>query len=245
MKGLLTLNGPVKQKGDRYTMLRKWVLKTLSPETIATLYRFTPDFISHKLTYAAAIERALQGLIDNIDWEKTLAFSTGGHQCHIYVNYDLVKKQNEEEFPKATARIVDQLCNMMTELTDPKTGDKLTPIFHFKGKTFKGPYEYEAPDLCVELFSKNEKIQINPRLGTKELWNPDPHFSSIHTRDGFWGMAGPRIKEGIELNAGLLDMTPTLLKLIGIDYVTDFDGKVLNRIMTSHAALASAADTAT
>ena len=233
LKGLLTLTGPVKQKGEVYTRLRKWVLKKFSPRTLATLYKLTPEFISHKLTYAAAIERTLQGLIDNIDWNKTLAFSTGGHQAHVYLNYDLMEKQRENDAAKASKKLVSKLCEMMSDLTDPKTGQKVSPVFHFKDQTFKGPYQYDAPDLCVELYSGKEKIQINPRLGTKELWNLDPHFSSIHSRDGFWAAMGPRIKRGVNLDAKLLDMSPTLLKILRVDSTNDFDGQVLDGVIAS------------
>ena len=232
-RGLLTLKGPVKQKGEVYTKLRKWVLKKFSPETLATLYRLTPEFISHKLTYAAAIERTLQGLIDNIDWDKTLAFSTGGHQAHIYINYDLVKKREDQDTTQTLTGVVNQLCDLMISLTNPKTGQKLTPVFHFKEQTFTGPYQYDAPDLCVELYSGNEKIQINPRLGTKALWNYDPHFSSIHSRDGFWAMMGPRVKPGVKMDASLLDLTPTILKVLGVNSTNDFDGHALDRIIAS------------
>jgi predicted AlkP superfamily phosphohydrolase/phosphomutase len=69
--GLLTVKGPVKNKGDRYTKLRRWVLKNMPPGAVASIYKITPDFVSHKLTASAAIERTLQGLIDNVDWDKT------------------------------------------------------------------------------------------------------------------------------------------------------------------------------
>src|SRR5438094_4667472 len=103
----------------------------------------------HKLTYAAAIERTLQGLIDNIDWDKTLAFSTGGHQAHIYANYDLVRKRENQDSTQTLRSLVSQLCDLMSSLTDPKTGQKVTPVFYFKDQTFNGPYLYDAPDLCV------------------------------------------------------------------------------------------------
>jgi predicted AlkP superfamily phosphohydrolase/phosphomutase len=122
---------------------------------------------------------------------------------------------------------------MMSDLTDPKTGEKLKPIFHFKNDTFQGPFQFEAPDLCVELFTKTEKIQVNPRLGTTELWSSSPHFSSIHTREGFWGMAGPNIKQRLELDAGLLDLAPTLLKSLGIAPPNDCDGRALDQILAS------------
>ena len=231
--GLLTVKGPVKNKGDTYTKLRRWVLKNMPPGMVAGIYKITPDFVSHKLTASAAIERTLQGLIDNLDWDKTLAFSTGGHQAHIYVNYDLVDKLKDEPSSPTVDDLVKKLCNMMSELTDPKTGEKLKPIFHFKDETFNGPFQFEAPDLCVELFTKTEKIQVSPRLGTPELWSSSPHFSSIHTREGFWGIAGPNLSPGVKLDAGLLDLAPTLLKLLGITPPSDCDGQVLDQIILS------------
>ena len=231
--GLLSLNGPVNNKIDRYTRLRRWVLRNMPPGWVAGVYKITPDFISHKLTASAAIERTLQSLIDNVNWDKTLAFSTGGHQAHIYVNYDLVEKLRDEAPSQTVDSLVQKLCGMMSELTDPKTGEKIRPIFHFKKETFKGPFQFEAPDLCVELFTKTEKIQVNPRLGTEELWSSSPHFSSIHTREGFWGLAGPKVKQGIEMEAGLLDMAPTVLELLGITPPADCDGHALNSVMIS------------
>ena len=229
--GLLSLNGPVNSKIDRYTKLRRWVLRNMPPGWVAGVYKITPDFISHKLTASAAIERTLQGLIDNVNWDKTLAFSTGGHQAHIYVNYDLIEKLKGEAPAQTVDGLVQKLCGMMSELTDPKTGDKVKPIFHFKEETFKGPFQFEAPDLCVELFTKTEKIQVNPRLGTEELWSSSPHFSSIHTREGFWGLAGPKVRQGVEMEAGLLDMAPTILNLLSISPPADCDGQSLDMVM--------------
>src|SRR5437773_11964598 len=106
---------------------------------------------------------------------------------------------------------------MMNDITDPNTGQKVTPVVHFKDQTFKRPYQYDSPDLCVELYSGKEKIQINPRLGTKELWNLDAHFSSIHCRDGSWAAMGPRIKRDVDLDSKLVDLSPTLLKILRVE----------------------------
>ncbi len=128
----------------------------------------------------------------------------------------------------AQSELRDKLINMMGQLIDPTTGEKVRPIFHLREDTFKGPFQDEAPDLCVELYSGDEKIQISPRLGTGKLWSLSPHFSSIHTREGFWALAGPNVKQGLRLDAGLLDLAPTLLQLLGIEPSTDFDGKILD-----------------
>src|SRR6266481_6040279 len=217
--GLLKTNNHVKQSGEVLTKFRSWILRNLSPETIARVYKISPSFISKRLTLSGSIDRILQNLLDNINWDETKCFSTGGHQAHFYIT-----NQDED-----TAReIRDQLTNIMSQLTDPATGQKVRPIFHLREDTFKGPFQDEARDLCVELYSGNEKIQISPRLGTGKLWSMSPHFSSIHTREGFWTLTGPIVKHGLRLDAGLLDLAPTLLYLLGINTTTDYDGKILD-----------------
>jgi predicted AlkP superfamily phosphohydrolase/phosphomutase len=228
--GLLTLNDRIKKKGETYGKLRKTVLKIVPPSFIARAYKITPSFISRNLTGFAAIDRILEGIIENVDWEKTLAYSTGGHQAHIYVNYRLVRERSGRGETNDISSVVAKVCDLMDQLTDPKTGEKLRPVFHLKDVAFKGPYQNEAPDLCVELYTQKDKVQINPRVGTKQLWSFSPHYSSIHTREGFWAIRGPLINEGIELNASILDMAPTLLRLLHVQVDTDFDGKVLDPI---------------
>ena len=218
--GMLKTNNHVKQSGEVLTRFRSWLLRNLSPETIARVYKISPSFISKRLTLSGSIDRVLQNLIDNISWDETKCFSTGGHQAHFYIT-----NQNGDV---AQSELRDKLINMMGQLIDPTTGEKVRPIFHLREDTFKGPFQDEAPDLCVELYSGDEKIQISPRLGTGKLWSLSPHFSSIHTREGFWALAGPNVKQGLRLDAGLLDLAPTLLQLLGFEGSSDFDGKILD-----------------
>src|SRR5260370_42162261 len=232
--GMLKTNNHVKQSGEVLTKFGSWILRNISPNTIAKVYKISPSFVSKRLTLSGSIDRILQNLIDNISWDETKCFSTGGHQAHFYI----INQKGD----MAQAEVRNKLINMMSELTDPTTGEKVRPIFHLREDTFKGPYQDEAPDLCVELYSGEEKIQISPRLGTGKLWSLSPHFSSIHTREGFWALMGPNVRQGIHLDAGLLDLAPTLLHLLGIETSTDFDGKVLDSALAlanPHAGLPS------
>ncbi len=43
-------------------------------------------------------------------------------------------------------------------------------------------------------------------------------------------LAGPQIKRGVQLDASILDMAPTLLRLLHVEAGKDFDGKVLDSI---------------
>src|SRR5207245_4712899 len=83
--GTLKTNNHMKQSGEVLTSFRSWLLRNLSPETIARVYKISPSFISNRLTLSGSIDRVLQNLIDNISWDETKCFSTGGHQAHFYI----------------------------------------------------------------------------------------------------------------------------------------------------------------
>jgi predicted AlkP superfamily phosphohydrolase/phosphomutase len=227
-KGMLTLKAgyPKKRQRDLYAPLRKMVLKALPAETIRTIYRMTPDSLAHRLTVSAQLERMLTGLVDSIDWDHTTAFSTGGPEAAVYLNYE---SPNVPATSGGRAEIVEELCRMFSQLTHPKTGEKITPVFHLKEKTFSGPFEYEAPDLAVELFVKGEKIHVKISFEPSgSLWSFSPHLSSQHVREGFWSMTGHGIPKEQNVNARLLDMAPTLLSMLGLEVPKDCDGSVLS-----------------
>jgi len=225
-KGLLTVKRGTVEKSNReiYTSLRKIILKTLPAEAIRTIYRLTPDSIAHRLTVTAQFERMLNGLVDSIDWEHTKAFSTGGPEAAVYLNYD------NPEVPKGLdgrAELVQQLRLLFSGLTHPKTGEKIVPVFHMREELFKGPFEGEAPDVAIELFCKGEKIHIKITFDPGNLWSFSPHLSSEHVREGFWSMTGPGLQRGLRMDARLLDMAPTLLNMLGLNVPEDCDGSAL------------------
>lgn len=226
-QGILTLkNRSEKKSREIYTPLRKMILKRLPPNAIKAVYRLTPDRIAHKLTVSAQHERTLTRLIDSIDWVNTKAFSTGGPQAAIYINstnYDGGSLQD----PGNRAELVVNLEGLLGELTHPSTGEKIRAVYHRREDTFQGPYAMEAPDLAVELFGKDEKIHINITLGSGNVWSFSPHLSSEHVREGFWCMAGPGIPKGLKLDASILDLAPTLEKMLGLEIPQDVDGKIL------------------
>lgn len=221
--GLLSVKSSPKRKEnwELYTSIRKMVLKTLPADAIRTIYRMTPNFIAHRLTVSAQFERMLMNLINSVDWEHTKAFSTGGPEAAIYLNYDNPEVPKTDE---GRAKLVEHLCELFSQLTHPKTGEKIIPVFHLRKKTFTGPFQGEAPDVCIELFGQGEKIHIKINFTPQTLWSFSPHLSSEHVREGFWSIVGPGIKGGQLTSARLLDMAPTLLKLLGLTVPIDCDG---------------------
>jgi predicted AlkP superfamily phosphohydrolase/phosphomutase len=231
-QGILTLKSTLEKKGrEIYTPLRRFILKTLPPNAIRTVYRLTPDRLAHKLTVSAQHERTLTRLVDSIDWTNTKAFSTGGPQAAIYINstnYDGGVLQD----PERRAELVEGLENMLGDLTHPSTGERIRAVYHRREDTFNGPYQMEAPDLAVELFGKEEKIHINITLGSGRIWSFAPHLSSEHVREGFWTMAGPGVPRDLRLDASILDLAPTLQKLLRLEVSRDVDGKILSPLLS-------------
>jgi len=129
--------------------------------------------------------------------------------------------------PQTHSEVVRKLCDLLDNITDPASGKKVHPIFHHKQDVFQGRYQDEAPDLCVELFDGDKKVQVNPRLNSGRVWSSNPHFSAIHSRDGFWALAGPQVRQGLTLDASILDMAPTLSRLLSLGGGEDFDGHVV------------------
>jgi predicted AlkP superfamily phosphohydrolase/phosphomutase len=237
-QGLLASNGnggENSRSNESYRKIRQLAIKHVPTNIVRTLYNLSPGFISNKLTLSAEMERVLLDLVRSIDWTRTLAFSTGGHEAAIYVNSH-PDRPAELSDPASRSEVVRKICNLMSDLTDPTSGEKVQSVFHFGEDVFKGPFQSEAPDLCVELFERDEKVQVNPRLGSRKMWSTNSHFSATHVRDGVWALAGPQVKPGIIRRAGILDLTPTLLSGLGLKGSDDSDGRILDSIFFASEA---------
>ncbi len=233
-QGFLECNGGVderaREKGSS-RKVREFAIRHVPPRIVRTIYNHSPSFISSKLTVSAEMERVLRDLVRSINWKRTLAFSTGGHGAAIYVNSQ-PERPAELSATGARSEVVRKICDLLNELTDPVSGEKVQPVFHLGEKVFRGPYQSEAPDLCVELFEDNKKIQVNPRLGSRKIWSSSSHFAATHVRDGFWALAGPQVKQGITQDAGILDLVPTMLSRLGLEVEDDFDGHILDSVFS-------------
>ena len=215
--------------------IREFAIKHVPTRIVQTIYNHSPGFISSRLTISAEMERVLRDLVRSIDWEQTLAFSTGGHGAAIYVNSQ-PERPTELSTINARSEIVRKICDLLSDLVNPDSGEKVQPIFHLGEKVFRGPYQSEAPDLCVELFEADKKIQINPRLGSRKIWSSSSHFAATHVRGGFWALTGPQVRPGLTQDAGILDLTPTLLSRLGLKVGDDCDGQIIGSVFSGNGS---------
>ncbi len=220
-QGLLVLKDEarVRHKGSSYSRLRNVIMRNFPSNWVNAIYKNSPNFLARKLTVSAKLERFLTDLLDNIDWDRTRVFATGGVQANLYLSGSNGNISGSNQ---------DHLRGLFDNLDHPVTGERLRAVFHLRDSVFAGPYTSEAPDACVELFHRDQKVHVNPVLGSDKTWSFEPHLSAEHVREGFWLLAGPGIRGGVQMDCSILDLCPTLLKLMGMDPPADVDGKVLS-----------------
>lgn len=167
----------------------------------------------------------------DVDWNRTKAYSLG-HIGQIYVNlkgrepFGIVNKGEEYE------KVRDEIIQRLKELKDPDTDDYVIEKLVKKEEIYSGPYLDNAPDLFV--FTKNEEYDCFALMAQNTDIFCD-HFkkqTGKHTlHGGIFVANGPEIELGMEVDgANIIDITPTVLYLMGLPIPDDIDGRVLKEI---------------
>jgi len=166
----------------------------------------------------------------DVDWQRTKAYSLG-HVGQIYINlkgrekFGIVNRGNEYE------TIRDEIIDKLKKLRDPETGELVVDKVMKKEELYKGQYLERAPDLFV--FSRNSEYDAFALMAQNTEIFCD-HFkgqSGNHRLHGIFAANGPSIRSGIQIEgAGIIDIAPTLLYLMGLPIPDDLDGKVLKDI---------------
>jgi predicted AlkP superfamily phosphohydrolase/phosphomutase len=95
---------------------------------------------------------------------------------------------------------------------------------HRREEVYSGPHADVAPDVILEL---DPAYEFGP--GTLAPENRLKRSSATHRQDGILVLAGPGVREGIDLeHASLLDAAATLMWALGLDVPGVMDGRVLD-----------------
>jgi len=167
-----------------------------------------------------------------IDWKRTKAFfsSSIGPSAAIEINLEgrepegIVKK---EEYHELRERLIRELF----KVKDPENGQNIVQDVFRREDIYHGPYVMEAPD--VIFLTRNFEYEATDRIyGDNLVSEPVRKGRGTHRMNGIFIAHGPDIKdtgEDIE-RARIIDLTPTILHMFGLDIPEDMDGKVLTSI---------------
>jgi predicted AlkP superfamily phosphohydrolase/phosphomutase len=155
----------------------------------------------------------------HVDWQRTRAFALPSDMT-AYVRVNL--RGREPEGIVSPGQEYEQLCNelgeMLGSLTHADSGAPAVERVVRHDHLFGRPADGAMPDLCVVWADTKRLDRLTVRgQGTMDVPTTDDPRTGQHRHLGFLIGGGPGIEAGPEASAGLLDVAPTALTLLGVE----------------------------
>jgi predicted AlkP superfamily phosphohydrolase/phosphomutase len=237
INGYLTFKGGEKGTEGIQGRFRKGLLSLFT-----ALKRNLPDSIK------ASLKRNMPELRDkvesylfasSIDWQKTRAFSMGAYG-NICLN---VRGREPEGIVGAEAEcesLLGEISDKLLELKNPDTGERVVEKVHRREELYNGRFTDWAPDLIIQWtdyayhsrqrFGETESTLF---LDAQAMPLSELEMNGFHKLNGIIMARGQGIKKNVEIKgAGIMDLAPTILYMLGLPIPDNMDGKVLTDIFT-------------
>jgi predicted AlkP superfamily phosphohydrolase/phosphomutase len=167
----------------------------------------------------------------NIDWSKTRAFAlpTDLEGC-IRINLKGREPQGIVEPGREYSELCEEIHAALVELTNPANGAPAVRRIWLRDKVFPGERQEQLPDLIVTWNDEAPFMSLaSPRFGCIEGDSADPR-PGTHSPYGFLLAAGAGVPHGLQGSGRLVDVAPTVMKLLGLALPANFDGVALDTL---------------
>ena len=151
---------------------------------------------------------------------RTRAFSYGVFG-NIVVNLRGRERDGIVEPGAEYEQVRDEIAARLLELRAPD-GEPIVAAVHRREDLYAGPELAKIPDLIVEFRDYAWLGKGNLTGRTPTIWDtiaprahPGATYVGSHRPDGIFVLAGPSARAGVELSAGIADVAPTALYLLG------------------------------
>ena len=162
---------------------------------------------------------------DLVDWPKTVAWAWGGYYSRIFINVRGREPQGRVA-PRRYERVRDNLIRRLTRITDDRDRVMNTRVLRPQD-LFTGPYVSEAPDLFV--YFDDLYWRAGQNIGNDNLYSFDTEIGpddAVHDYDGIFVLSLPGEQRGERVEGlHLMDVAPTVLKLLDVNIPSDFEGR--------------------
>jgi predicted AlkP superfamily phosphohydrolase/phosphomutase len=119
----------------------------------------------------------------------------------------------------------EQITAELTKLNDPRTGEPICEHVWKREDVHPGDAWEQGSDIFMRL---KEEYSAAAGQARDYLVSPDTRQSASHSRDGIIAAAGTRIRQIGEMEpVSVLDVTPTVLALSGIESPGHIEGRAL------------------
>lgn len=203
----------------RYFRFLKGILPSLSLPARATPRHFgRRDGLSTSPFYDFARSRAYPDI--------TAAANYGG----LYVNLEGRDAQGTVRAGPEYESLREELRKELLAIRDPATGQQVVTSVWKKEELFNGPYLDEIYDLVLETAEEYHVLLTDQWLYGKAI---KPYHHSSHERDGVLLAWGPVISHEPALRTSILNIAPTILQLLGCPIPNDYDGTVVEELLST------------
>jgi predicted AlkP superfamily phosphohydrolase/phosphomutase len=167
-----------------------------------------------------------------IDWSKTSAYVNEAYRSSPAIWLNRLQEMTDAEADELRDRIEE----IMLALVDPETGDPVISSLERPQEIYHGPHAEKAPDLLPSWWRDGFLLdqsspaacgQPNVERSTTPI-EGGVEFAASHRLDGVLMMSGGPIHADFSFDgAKIVDVTPTVLYLMGLPIPDDMDGRVL------------------
>lgn len=247
----LRKNGLLKFRSDSEAGQGAPKLNNFFVHALGILYQILVGATPRK--FKEALARKFPGLrnkvtsrlvFSDVDWGATRAYSEGVFPT-VRVNLKGREKNGivepGEEFEKLVEKIRGEL---LENCRDRATGEKIVSEVLRKEEIYHGKYVFKAPDLLIKwredclisgILLDDELSRAAAKSGARTaayksfITGEDPDIiSGDHHTYGIFILHGSGIKSGHDIGrCDLVDLTPTIYKLLGLPASEEFDGEPL------------------
>jgi len=163
----------------------------------------------------------------NIDWSKTRVWGSGGYYGRLFLNVKGREPQGQID-PQDYHKVRNELVAKLEALTDPDGKNIGTRVF--KPEETYPVVNGVAPDLIVYFGDLNWRSLGS--IGNPTIWsfeNDTGPDDANHAQFGMFILYDPQKPgRGREIKgAHVMDVAPTVLKLMGLQIPEDFEGEVI------------------
>jgi predicted AlkP superfamily phosphohydrolase/phosphomutase len=166
---------------------------------------------------------------EGVDWSRTRAYAVGLGQ--IYFNLRGRESQGIVSAGAEYKALQDEIAGKLVELTDPDTGEKVMRAAYRRDDVYKGDYIQFAPDLQTG-FNDGYRVGWQDTMGgvsravvenNNRKWSGD-HCATAAEISGGVFFSNRKFETR---SPHIMDLAPTILKLLEVPLPADLDGKPL------------------
>ncbi len=215
-------------------LLEQWGYLKVKPRARAMQTRAARSLvpIAKRFLPAKVARRAKGATFSAIDWSKTRAFASPIPLQGVFVN--LEGRERLGVVPPAELEDLKDAITARFEALSGPDGDPITDRVHRSEDVFHGDALDGAPDLMPVL--RDHRFELDDELFFRRPFTDQRHLPrGVHHPEGIVVVSGPGVQISGDLTGSVMDVTPTLLHMAGLQVPEGLDGSVLIDAFTAGA----------